>query len=60
MSLRARSNISYNMTKEDKIKYMQKKMNEKKIEEERLKRLSKKDEMAFNIYDKLHSRMIMN
>ena len=55
---RERKNISYTMSEEDIKKQELYELQEKKKEEERLKRLNRTDEKAFNTYDAIHKRML--
>jgi len=53
-----RKKISYTMTEEDMRKQELYELQEKKIEEQRLRRLNRTDEKAFNTYDAIHKRML--
>lgn len=55
---RERKNISYTMTEEDIRKQELYELQEKKREDERLRRLNRTDEKAFNTYDAIHKRML--
>ena len=53
-----RKNIDYQMSPEDLEKQKKIQLLEEKKEQERLRRLQKNDQNAFNIYDAIHQRMI--
>lgn len=53
-----RSKISYEMSEKDHEIYALKKLKEEQEEELRIKRLSKNDKIAFDIYDQVHQRML--
>jgi len=53
-----RENISYHMDEKQQQIYMLKKIKEEQEEELRLQRLKEKDTELFNIYDKIHQRML--
>jgi len=53
-----RSNISYEMGEEEHRLHSLKKIKEDQAEELRIKRLLDNDQNAFNIYDKVHQRML--
>lgn len=55
---RERKNISYTMSEEDMKKQGLLELKEKKMEEQRIKRLNKIDQQAFNTYDAIHKRML--
>ena len=53
-----RSNVSSVMDEETERKYSLKKIKEEQAEKLRLERLQNNDTRAFNMYDKVHQRMI--
>lgn len=53
-----RKKISYTMSEEDLKKQELFELQEKKREEERIRRLNKLDKQAFNTYDAIHKRML--
>ena len=53
-----RSNVSFVMDEETERKYSLKKIKEEQAEKLRLERLQNNDTRAFNMYDKVHQRMI--
>ena len=55
---RERKNISYVMGEEDMKKQELIRLKEKKMEEQRVKRLGETDQRAFNTYDAIHKRML--
>ena len=54
----SRSNINYNMSKEDLRKQELMKIKQQKQEEERISRLQNNDNLAFSVYDKIHDRLL--
>ncbi len=55
-----RSNISYEMSEQDKKRYLQQQLREKKEEEMRIQRLQVYEQKSFNTYDRIHQRMLGN
>ena len=55
---RTRSNISYKMSVSDLRKQEMIKLKLEKEEQDRILRLNQHDNMAFNNYEKIHSRLI--
>ena len=53
-----RGNISYEMDEKQQQIYMLKKIQEEQEEELRIERLKQDDSKAFDIYEKIHRRMI--
>ena len=53
-----RENISYHMDEKQQQIYMLKKIKEEQEEELRIERLKQNDDIAFNVYDKIHQRML--
>ena len=53
-----RSNISYEMDEKGHREYSEQKLKEEQEEKLRLERLANYERKAFNIYDKVHQRMI--
>lgn len=53
-----RKKISYTMSEEDLKKQELFELKEKQREEERIRRLNKSDQQAFNTYDAIHKRML--
>jgi curved DNA-binding protein CbpA len=53
-----RKKISYNMSPEDLEKLALQKQNEERDEQNRLRRLKDEETKAFDVYDRLHQRMI--
>ena len=55
-----RSNISYEMSEQDKKRYLQQQLKEKREEEMRIQRLQVYEQKSFNTYDRIHQRMLGN
>lgn len=53
-----RSKLSYGMNEEEIEQYALKKLKEEKEEEKRRQRLSRNDQVAFDMYDRVHQRML--
>jgi len=56
----SRTNINYKMSSEDLRKQELMKLKMEKEEQKRLQRLTNTDNKAFNIYEKIHDRMLQN
>ena len=53
-----RSKISYEMNEKEIEEYALKKLREEKEEEQRRKRMMRNDQVAFDMYDRVHQRML--